>query len=107
MGHYYDCPKCGFEKCICTREKEREVLDTGAPIQDEVERVTGVVLEALGTCDLESALTVVCNIAGHLVAALSEGKPSGVQQHGDSVAENIKKAAIAKLLHDDKQRRAN
>lgn len=79
--------------------------DAGAPIQDEVTRITNAILEALGTCDLESALTVVCNIGGHLVAALADGQPSGIQRHGDSVAENIKKAAIAKLLHDDQQRR--
>lgn len=73
------------------------------PIPDEVTRITNVIVEALGDVDLESALTVVCNLAGQLIAGLSEGRPSAIQAHGDSVAENIKKAAIIKLLHDDQK----
>lgn len=80
-------------------------IDTGAPVQDEVERITNVMMEALGECDLESALTVLCNLAGQLVATMSEGKPSLVQRHGNIIAENVKKAAIAKLLYDDEKTR--
>lgn len=80
-------------------------VDTGAPIDDEVTRITNAVVEALGTCDIESALTVVCNLGGQLIAHLSGGQPSKVQAYGNSVAENMKKAAITKLFHDDEQRR--
>lgn len=75
------------------------------PDPDEVTRVTNVIVDALGSVDLESALTVVCNIAGQLICALSEDKPSLIQQHGNMVAENVKKAAITKLLYDDANRR--
>ena len=75
------------------------------PDQDEIVRLTNVIVEGLGDADLESALTVVCNLAGQLICALSEGKPSLVQLHGDQVAENVKKAAITKLWYDDEQRR--
>ena len=79
--------------------------DIGAPIQDEVTRLTLIIMEQIGNTDVESALTVICNLAGQLVASLSEGKPSGVKAHTDSLAENIRCAAIAKLLHDDDQTR--
>ena len=81
------------------------MADTGAPIEDQVPVITNVIVAALGTVDLETALTVVCNLAGQIVATLSEGRPSGIQAHADSLAENIKKAAILKMLHDDDARR--
>lgn len=77
------------------------------PDPEEVERITNVIVEELGDMDLESALTVVCNLAGQLVCTLAQGRPSGIQEHGDNMAENIKKAAITKMLHDDDERRAN
>lgn len=75
--------------------------DTGAPQQDEVLRITNNIIEQLGECDLESALTVLCGLTGQIVAELSNGQPSEVKRHANSVAENIRKAAIAKLLHDN------
>lgn len=75
------------------------------PNDDEVTRLTNVIVEGLGEADIDTALMVVCNIAGQLVCELSYGKPSLVQLHGNEVAENVKKAAIAKLWHDDTQRR--
>lgn len=74
---------------------------SGAPIQDEVTRLTLIIMEQIGNTDVESALTVICNLAGQLVASLSEGKPSGVKLYTDSLVENIRCAAIAKLLYDD------
>lgn len=82
-----------------------KVPDSGAPLQDEVSRITDKILGGIGQCDLESALTVVCNIAGQLIAALAQGKPSAIQEHSKSVGENIRTAAIAKLLYDDAQYR--
>ncbi len=79
--------------------------DTGAPIPDEVERITAKIMEGIGECDLESALTVVCGIAGHLVAAMCEGNLGKTKGYAESMAENIKAAAYAKLMHDDDQRR--
>lgn len=80
-------------------------IDIGAPLANLVPQKTNAVLLALGDCDLETALTVLCSILGHCVAAMSEQKPSLVQKYGTAVAENVKKAAIAKLLHEDAQRR--
>jgi len=79
--------------------------DAGGPDQDEVERITNLIIADFGTVDLETALTVVCNLAGQLICSLAEGRPSGIQAHGDSVAENIKKAAITLMLHQDSERR--
>jgi hypothetical protein len=79
--------------------------DTGAPKQAEIDRITIVIMNQLGTVDLTSALTVVCNLAGQLVAAQSDRKPSLVQRYGNLVAENVKRAALAKLIFDDDQRR--
>lgn len=78
---------------------------SGAPIQDEVTRLTNIIMGQIGTTDVESALTVICNLAGQLVASLSEGKPSGVKEYSISLAENIRFAAITKLLHDDEKKR--
>lgn len=80
--------------------------DVGQPIPDEVERITGVIMENLGSCDLESALTVICGIAGQLVAHMSEGRPGDVRAHSLSIAENIKRAGYTHLtyLHEKKQR---
>lgn len=80
--------------------------DTGGPDPEEVNRITNKIIEELGEVDLESALTVVCNLAGQLVAALSEGRPSAVKAHSHSLKENIIKAALTKLFHDDEKRRA-
>lgn len=82
--------------------------DTGAPIPAEVERITRAVLTALksvGASDLTSTLTVLCNITGQVVASMADGQPSAIQAHADSVAENVKTAAIAKMFYDDEQRR--
>ncbi len=79
--------------------------ETNGPDPAEVKRLTNVICETLGDVDLESILTVLCNLLGQLVCSLAEGKPSGIQTHGDCIAENVKKAAIAKMLWDDDQRR--
>ena len=73
--------------------------------RDEIARITNVIVDALGGVDLESALTVVYNLAGQLVCALAKGQPSGIKEHGNDMANNIMKAAIAKALHDDAKRR--
>lgn len=73
--------------------------------QLEIARVTKAVLKELGRCNIEVALTVVCGVAGHLVAALVDGKLSGVSRHADSIGKNIKAAAYAKLMHNDNERR--
>ena len=79
--------------------------DIGAPFQDEVTRLTNIIMEQIGGTDVESALTVICGLAGQLVASLSEGRPSDVKAHADSLAGNIRNAAITKLLHDDEKLR--
>lgn len=84
---------------------ESDESDLGGPLQDEVSQITDAILAKIGQCDLESALTVVCNIAGQLIAGLSEGRPSGIKAHSESVAENIRRAAIAKLLYEDARNR--
>lgn len=86
---------------------QTEQTNIGAPDQEEVVRITNAVVDALGECDLESALTVVCNIAGQLVAALSDGKPAEAQRHMQSVAANISKAATTKMFADAEKRKAH
>ncbi len=78
---------------------------SAAPLQDEVARLTNIIMEQIGTTDVESALTVICSLAGQLVASLADGKPSAIQEHTESLAENIRRAAITKILHDDAQAR--
>lgn len=73
--------------------------------QEEITRITNSIIEALGEVDLQSALTVLCGLAGQLVAEMSEGKPSAVRTHSKSITENIMQSAIAKLVYDDEQRR--
>lgn len=84
---------------------ERKAPVGNGPRQDEVTRITNAIIEQLGDVDLESALTVLYNLSGQLVAALANNKPSGIQHHANNMAENIKKAAIAKTIYDDEQRR--
>ncbi len=79
--------------------------NSGGPNPEEVEHLTNVICETLGNVDLESILTVLCNLLGQLVCTLADGKPSGIQTHGDCIAENVKKAAIAKMFYDDDKRR--
>ena len=76
-----------------------------APLEDEVIRITNIIMEQIGDADVESALTVVCNLAGQLVASLAEGTPSGIKKHSDLLTENIRRAAIAKILYDDAKTR--
>ena len=75
-------------------------------VDNEAVRLTNAIICAVGDCEIKSALTAICNIAGQLVAHLSDGKPSEVKRKTESIAENIRMAAIAKLLHDDDARRA-
>ena len=75
---------------------------SGAPLQDEVSRITNIIMEQIGMADVESALTVVCNLAGQLVASFRDGKPSDILKHSESMAENIRRA---KILYDDAQAR--
>lgn len=75
------------------------------PIPEEVERVTNIIVDGLGAMDLESALMVLCNLAGQLVCELSNDKPSELKLHSDNMAKNIKTAALIKLIHDDEKRR--
>lgn len=80
-------------------------MDSGAPKQDEVARITNVIMTQLGDCDLESALTVLCGIAGQCVAVMSEGKPALVKRHSEDIAENIKRAAYTRQMADVEKRR--
>lgn len=73
----------------------------------EINRVTNTIVKELGSMDLQSALTVVSNLAGQLVAVLSEGRPSAIRPHVEDMTENIYQKAIAKLVHDDLERRKN
>ena len=74
------------------------------PIPEEVDRITNAIIQELGSVDMESALTVICNLAGQVVAALAEGQPSAVRRHCNNVAEHVKTAALIKLLHDTNER---
>ena len=75
------------------------------PLQDEVGRITSVIMEQIGQLDIESALTVVCNLAGQLVASTADGRPSEIMSLTEGLMENIRRAAITKILYDDSQAR--
>lgn len=79
--------------------------DKGGPDKEEVKRITDTIIEACGPCDLESALTAICNLAGQIVAALADGSPAEAERHGNSVSIHIRKVAIAKMLYDDQKQR--
>lgn len=81
------------------------IQSDAGPLQDEVTRLTNIIMGQLGESDVESALCVVCNLAGQLVASLADGKPSGIVAQTKSLSENIRRAAIAKILYDDAQAR--
>lgn len=87
-----------------------ETLDpsppSDGPDKEEVKRLTDAIIEACGPVDLESALTAICNLAGQLVCALSEGSPQNLKMHSDSVHNHIHKVAVAKMLYDDEKARA-
>ncbi len=79
--------------------------DLGAPDMEEARRLSNVVMEAVGEVDMVTFITVLVNLGGQIVAELSERKPSLIQQHADSFAENLKIVAIEKLMRDDAARR--
>lgn len=74
-------------------------------LQDETSRITDILMNQIGEFEVESALTIVCNFAGQLVAAVCGGKPSSIQKYTQSLSENIRRAAITKILYDDAQAR--
>ncbi len=80
-------------------------IPTSAPLQDEVSRVTNIIMAQIGETDIESALTVVCNLAGQLVASVADGRPSAIREHTEGLLENIQRAAITKILYDDAKAR--
>ncbi len=75
------------------------------PNQADVQRITNLVVDQLGTVEMDVALTVICNLAGQLLCALCEGQPMNVKTKGDIVLQNIRRAAMAKMIYDDEQRR--
>ncbi len=72
---------------------------------EEAKRLTNLVIEAVGDVDMVTFITVICNMGGQVVAHLADGKPSLIRLHANSIAENIKMKAIAKMLADDAARR--
>ncbi len=73
----------------------------------EIIRLTNVIVEELGTVDLDTALLVLSNLCGQIIANISEGRPSQVKTGCETLSENVKKAAIAKMVYDDERRRFN
>lgn len=59
-------------------------------------RVTRSVLQIMNELDIKNALVVCCNIAGHLIAAMSTGNPSALMANAKSVSDIMRKAAIDK-----------
>jgi len=75
------------------------------PLENDLTRITRIIMEQIGQLEVESALCVVCNLAGQFVAHLSAGRPSGIAEQTKLLSENIRRAAIAKILYDDVQSR--
>ncbi len=84
---------------------DKKLPSTGAPLEDEVARITKIIMDQIGQHEVGAALTVVCNLAGQLIASLADGQPSAIQKWSDSLGENMRQAAITKILHDDAKAR--
>ncbi len=84
---------------------DKKLPSTGGPLEDEVSRITKIIMDQIGQHEIGAALTVVCNLAGQLVASVSDGQSSQIKKWTESFAENVRQAAIAKLLHDDAKAR--
>ncbi len=74
-------------------------------LHPEAIEITNKMMEMLGTVPIEHALTAMSNLCGQIVAHQSDGKPSEVKHITNCIAEAIRTAAIAKLLHADNARR--
>lgn len=103
MGHYETCLVCGEEKgmggCACHIQEQEETRE------ERLTRLTNEVIAEIGQCSVEEGLTVLCNLAGQLVAQLSAGKLNDVPKHAVNVGQNVQRVAMAKLIHDDDERR--
>lgn len=101
------CKTCGGDNksspCAHSGENKPGCLQDPArfgPDPEEVKRIVNVIVAELGACDLPSALTVVCGLAGQLAASLSEGNPTALDRHVGNITASIKKAAIDKMIYD-------
>jgi hypothetical protein len=68
--------------------------------QEEVTRITNTIVDDLGDCDLESCLTVLANLSGQVIAALSERNPTTVQNQTANLAANIQRIAIDRIVQE-------
>lgn len=75
--------------------------------QAEVKRITDTIMEGLGDCTLQDALTVICGIGGHLVASICEGRLGDAKLMAANVGLNMHKSALAKMLRDAEKRAAD
>lgn len=71
----------------------------------ENEKLAREVLAVIGQSDLETGVSVLTNILGQIVAAISEGQLRLIDEASSNIAHNIKICAMNKLLVDDDKRR--
>lgn len=84
-----------------------ELIKEAEAIPYSVPSATKRVVASLGRICYEDAVTVLINSVGHVLAAMSGGKPSVIQREGTNLAEAIKASALTKLMQDaDKRREA-
>ncbi|AAT69503.1 gp27 [Alphaproteobacteria phage PhiJL001] len=79
------------------------MIDKQRRIQDLSKEVTKV----LAGQDLEIAMTVMVGMVGQLVCHLREGNLAEIEKESQAVAINVRRAAIAKAIHDADQKRGN
>ncbi len=72
---------------------------------DEIVETTNKVVDALNAVDLDTSLAVLSNLSGQIIADMAHGQPSAIKTGCATMVENIRRAAIAKLMHDDEERR--
>lgn len=72
----------------------------------KVQKLTSRIVKVMRTYSSMEIMTVLINLTGQMLAQITGGTPSGIQNEGNNVAEAIKKAAIAKIIHDDNAKRA-
>jgi len=74
--------------------------------RDLIQEKTKKVLKVLDGCNMDEALTIMVNLAGHIVANKTGGVLKQVDQEARNIGLNVRVAAVEKLLHEDSKRQA-
>lgn len=85
-------------------ESTTEQNDIG---EADVQGLTKKILEICKPYDLETVLTVLVNLIGHIVASLCDNNLGNIKKQVGSMAMNIRKCAVAKCIYEADRKRRN